>query len=82
MINRNRLARIERILKKNKIDDVIIRFTDGTELRVELQDIQKALIGESVEWLKSVEGKDIVDCSKYGKLIHIVQQLSEDEDIQ
>ena len=79
MITKNRLDRLRKALKKDQDKLITIKFADDSELKVTGADINEAFIKyeEGTEFTRAIKGKEIVKCSKFGKLIHVVQQLVE-----
>lgn len=80
MISNKRLEKIKRALIKDKGKLAIIKFSDGTELNIEGTTIIDSLIQlpNETEFIKSIKNKEIVSCSSFGGLIHILLQLIED----
>lgn len=80
MISNKRLENIKRALMKDKGKMAIIKFSDGTELNVKGIDILDSLIQlpNENEFIKAIKSKEIVSCSSFGGLIHILLQLIED----
>lgn len=80
MISNKRLENIKRALMKDKGKMAIIKFSDGTELNVKGIDILNSLIQlpNENEFIKAIKSKEIVSCSSFGGLIHILLQLIED----
>lgn len=79
MKNKNRLNRIRKALLKDKNKLITIIFVDDSELKVTGSMINDSFgnYEEETEFIKAIKGKEIVSCSSYGKLVHIIQQLSE-----
>ncbi|MBD7915237.1 hypothetical protein H9660_08765 [Clostridium sp. Sa3CUN1] len=79
MISDKRLERIKRTLMKDKGKMATIKFSDDTELSVKGTDILDSItnLPNENEFIKAIKSKEIVSCSSYGGLIHILQQLIE-----
>ncbi len=79
MISRNRLNKIKKVLIKEFDKLVIINFSDGSELKVTGATINNSFskYEDGTEFTQEIKGKEIVSCSQYGKLIHVIQQLIE-----
>ena len=77
MISRNRLNKIKKALIKDLDKLVIIKFSDGSELKVIGAAINEAFANydKGTEFTRAI--KEIVSCSDHGKLIHVIQQLIE-----
>ena len=80
MISNKRLEKIKKALMKDKGKLATIKFSDGTELNIEGTTILDSLIQlpNETEFIKSIKNKEIVSCSSFGGLIHILLQLIED----
>ena len=79
MISRNRLNKIKKALIKDLDKLVIIKFSDGSELKVIGAAINEAFANydKGREFTRAIKDKEIVSCSDHGKLIHVIQQLIE-----
>ena len=79
MISKNRLNKIKKALIKDLDKLVIIKFSDGSELKVTGAAINEAFANydKGTEFTRAIKDKEIVSCSDYGKLIHVIQQLIE-----
>jgi CRISPR/Cas system CMR-associated protein Cmr1 (group 7 of RAMP superfamily) len=90
MITNKRLEKIKKVIEKKKGKLIVIKFEDGSELKVMpnvIHDSFTSLIGNEdgedyenlkvIEFIKAIEGKEIVSCSGLEKLISILQQLNE-----
>ena len=79
MISRNRLNKIKKALIKDLDKLVIIKFSDGSELKVTGATINEAFANydKGAEFTRAIKDKEIVSCSDHGKLIHVIQQLIE-----
>lgn len=82
MISNKRLEKIKKALMKDKGKLAIIKFSDGTELSVNGVDILDSLVQlpNETEFTKAIKNKEIVSCSSFGELIHVLLQLIEDEE--
>lgn len=80
MISNKRLEKIKKALMKDKGKLATIKFSDGTELNIEGTTILDSLmqLPNETEFTKSIKNKEIVSCSSFGGLIHILLQLIED----
>lgn len=56
---------------------IIIKFSDGSELKVTGATINESFANydEGTEFTRAIKEKEIVSCSEYGMLIHVIQQL-------
>ena len=79
MISRNRLNKIKKALIKDLDKLVIIKFSDGSELKVTGATINESFANydKGTEFTRVIKDKEIVSCSDHGKLIHVIQQLRE-----
>lgn len=79
MISNKRLEKIKRALMKDKGKMATIKFSDDTELSINGTEILDSIINlpNENEFIKAIKSKEIVSCSSYGGLIHILQQLIE-----
>lgn len=79
MISNKRLEKIKKALMKEKGKMATIKFSDDTELSVTGIDILDSIINlpNENEFIKAIKSKEIVSCSSYVGLIHILQQLIE-----
>ncbi|MDU2490773.1 MAG: hypothetical protein E7D27_09300 [Clostridium celatum] len=77
MISRNRLNKIKKALMKDLDKLIIIKFSDGSELKVTGATINESFANydEGTEFTRAIKEKEIVSCSEYGMLIHVIQQL-------
>lgn len=77
MISKNRLNKIRKALLKDKDKLITIKFADNSEFKVTGAAINYSFINyeESTELTRAIKDKEIISCSAYGKLIHIIQQL-------
>lgn len=80
MISNKRLEKIKKALIKDKGKLATIKFSDGTELNIEGTTILESLVQlpNETEFTKAIKNKEIVSCSSFGGLIHILLQLIED----
>lgn len=79
MISRNRLNKIKKVLIKDLDKLIIIKFSDGSELKVTGATINESFANydKETEFTRAIKDKEIVSCSDHGKLIHVIQQLIE-----
>lgn len=82
MITKNRLDKIRKALSKEKDKTATIKFSDDTEISFKGIDIIESLIQlpNENEFIKAIKNKEIVSCSSFGELIHVLLQLIEDEE--
>lgn len=80
MISNKRLEKIKKALMKDKGKLATIKFSDGTELNIEGTTILDSIVQlpNETEFTKAIKNKEIVSCSSFGGLIHILLQLIED----
>lgn len=80
MISRNRLNKIKKALIKDLDKLIIIKFSDGSELKVTGATINEGFANydKGTEFTRAIKDREIDSCSDHGKLIHVIQQLIED----
>lgn len=79
MISKSRIRKIKKALIRDLDKFVDIKFEDGNEIKVTGAEICDSFVNyrEGTDFTRAIQGKEIVSCSSYEKLISIIHQLVE-----